>query len=498
MRMQKTGILIAGLMLAAAGLPPAQAQTNATNTAIMLRNGTNLVPTNAVGVLSNALGLQPWATNTNTPLFVDTNGVVTSTNAVTFPVLRTSEEIVMLGAGADASYGGVAIGANAYSLGGGVAVGRNSTVNNGGAIGDMAQAGDGFAGGLYAKALGDYNVQLGEGSNSAEYTLQFRSFPLVDAGGKIPVERFPAWAASTNPGVVRTNLGMPWPGLTNTNAEGFRNSLGLGANDVPNFAGLNIGDGAGISPDGFWGHEFGGALSFEEGRLEFFINSSNSFGLNVGGLYFSNNPTAQANTRTNIGLGASWLTNSNVPTPYSGAAPTGAILTADGAGGSAFVAAGGRVGYTTSSNFTKTSWAAASIQQATNVATTPFPSFTLNGGKTYRIEYLVRFNGDGATNGFPVHGIVIATNVVGGHTMWVGTGINSIGSASGINVSTNSGQTWLNFPPTVSSNLRTISGSAMIHIPTNTTAVYSWCPSVNVTNTWTLEAPSSVFVTEMP
>lgn len=146
---------------------------------------------------------------------------------------------------------------------------------------------------------------------------------------------WPAWAA-TNAGATRTNLDLRWPGLTNTNAEGFRNSLGLGANDVPNFTGLNIGDGADINSSGFLGHEFGGNLSFEAGLLEFFMGASNRFGLTPGGLYFSNNPTAQANTRTNIGLGASWLTNSNVPTPYSGAAPTGALLTADGAGGSAF------------------------------------------------------------------------------------------------------------------------------------------------------------------
>lgn len=373
--MKKTLTLICAAMLGAAGVLGVQAQTN---TAIMLRSGTNgtsLVPTNAAGVISNALGLGPLATmtNTNTLLFVGTNA-----------------------------------------------------------------------------------------------------------------------------GATRTNLGMPWPGLTNTNAEGFRNSLGLEANDVPNFAGLNIGGGADIASAGFLGHEFGGNLSFEAGLLEFFMGASNRFGLTPGGLYFSNNPTAQANTRTNIGLGASWLTNSNVPTPYSGAAVAGALLTADGAGGSAFVAAGGRVGYTTSSNFTKANWSSVYIQQFTNIATSPFPTLTLKGGKTYRIEYLVRFNSDGATNGFPAHGIVIATNVVGVNTMWVGTGINSIGSASGINVSTNSDQTWLNFPPTVSGNLRTISGSAMIHIPINTTAVYSWCPSVNVTNTWTLEAPSSVFVTEMP
>lgn len=211
--MKKTLTLICAAMLGAAGVLGVQAQTN---TAIMLRSGTNgtsLVPTNAAGVISNALGLGPLATmtNTNTPLFVGTNA-----------------------------------------------------------------------------------------------------------------------------GATRTNLDLRWAGLTNTNAEGFRNSLGLGDNDVPNFSGLNIGDGADISPAGFWGNEFGGTLSFEEGRLEFFINSSNRFGLTVGGLYFSNNPTAQANTRTNLGLGASWLTNSNVPTPYSGAAVAGALLTADGAGGSAF------------------------------------------------------------------------------------------------------------------------------------------------------------------
>ena len=43
--------------------------------------------------------------------------------------------------------------------------------------------------GSWAKAKADGCVQLGTGENTAENTLQFREFRLLDANGKIPVER---------------------------------------------------------------------------------------------------------------------------------------------------------------------------------------------------------------------------------------------------------------------------------------------------------------------
>lgn len=57
-------------------------------------------------------------------------------------------------------------------------------------------AGKGFSGGYKAK-VGSVNstaidaIQLGEGTNSAEKTLQVYGYQLMDADGKIPEERLP-------------------------------------------------------------------------------------------------------------------------------------------------------------------------------------------------------------------------------------------------------------------------------------------------------------------
>lgn len=314
--MKKTLTLICAAMLGAAGVLGVQAQTN---TAIMLRSGTNgtsLVPTNAAGVISNALGLGPLATmtNTNTPLFVGTNGVVTETNAVAFPVLRTGEESVMLGNSASAFNGGGAVG-NGAIAGGGGAVGDHAYTDEGGAVGrgasthvDIIENGNGFAGGYNAKAEGPNRVQLGTGTNTNNGTMQFLSFPLVNASGKIPMERFPGWLTNTNTplfvqGSNPAAVVSPWITIgTNVGA------LQIASNAIS-------GPGSGIS---FVDNEIWGSFGFYNGIR--FIGTNN----------------AAAITRTNLGLGAGWLTNSNVPTPYSGAAVAGALLTADGAGGSAF------------------------------------------------------------------------------------------------------------------------------------------------------------------
>lgn len=247
-------------------------QQKMTNTAVMLQ-GETLLPNNAATVISNALGLgpfatntniiianvdglqgtldsklatngilpsytniaglQPWSTNTNTPIFVDINGTVQNSGAITFPVLRTSESNVMLGNGAMAYGGGGAMGNGAYTDDGGGAMGNGAYTDSGGAVGNGAYAHNGFAGGVFAKANGPNNVQLGTGTNATDGTMQFLSFPLVAADGKIPVERFPAWA-STNPAAVRTNLGL-----------GATNSVTFA--DITNTGDTTLGDAAGDS-----------------------------------------------------------------------------------------------------------------------------------------------------------------------------------------------------------------------------------------------------------
>jgi hypothetical protein len=78
------------------------------------------------------------------------------------------------------------------------------------------------------------------------------------------------------------------------------------------------------------------------------------------GLAF-NNTTNAAVTRTNLGVTVA----SNLPAPYSGAASSNSLLTADGAGGSSFVANRLSVaGLTT--NVVRTSWTNVGADKATN------------------------------------------------------------------------------------------------------------------------------------
>ncbi len=108
-----------------------------------------------------------------------------------------------VGAGARTSTGGT-VGFMSSSSSGG-AVGAGTYTSTGGAVGAYARADDGggavgansvsksgFAGGNNAKANADGAVQLGEGTNNTPNTFQFRSFPVLDANGKVIKDRLPA------------------------------------------------------------------------------------------------------------------------------------------------------------------------------------------------------------------------------------------------------------------------------------------------------------------
>lgn len=86
---------------------------------------------------------------------------------------------------------GGAIGYSAVCEAGGFAGGANARAMDGAAVGNGASAGNGFAGGRNAivNADGPSTVQLGEGTNTSDNTLQFRSYQVVDANGNIPAER---------------------------------------------------------------------------------------------------------------------------------------------------------------------------------------------------------------------------------------------------------------------------------------------------------------------
>jgi hypothetical protein len=91
--------------------------------------------------------------------------------------------------------------------------------------------------------------------------------------------------AASNIATTRTNLGLGLPALTNNNVTNFRTAIGLGETD-------NVA----IGSDG-------GSLSTDD------FNAGN---VNVSAAVTFTTNTAAATTRTNLGLGAAWLTNANV------------------------------------------------------------------------------------------------------------------------------------------------------------------------------------------
>lgn len=138
---------------------------------------------------------------------------------------------------------GGAIGYSAVCEAGGFAGGANAYAYNGGAVGKGASAGHGFAGGQNAvcNADGPSTVQLGEGTNTSDNTLQFRSYQVVDANGNIPAERlksalldliFPVgsiymnYANSSSPA---STLGGKWTRIYNKFLIGAGSSYTIGS-----------------------------------------------------------------------------------------------------------------------------------------------------------------------------------------------------------------------------------------------------------------------------
>jgi len=115
------------------------------------------------------------------------------------------------------------------------------------------------------------------------------------------------------------------------------------------------------------------------------------------------NLSSAATARTNLGLG-SLATNNSVP---SGAATTNSILTADGAGGSAFVVSRTVTRFTTNDQ-TKTNWGFNALTQ-TNNNDPQIGSFTIDANSVYRVDFVVAFRA--ATNASFRCGVGFATNL---------------------------------------------------------------------------------------
>jgi len=166
----------------------------------------------------------------------------------------------------------------------------------------------------------------------------------------------------TNAATIRTNLGLDWSALTNSNAA--TSLLGLttngqvvantGTNALTFTNNINVNDTTLTSAGLSWANT--PIIDLEQAAL---VDQQNVVVANWGSNSVSFHvpidwtaPSQKSITRGNLGLG-SLATNNSVP---SGAATTNSILTADGAGGSSFVASRvQRVTLTNSFSVTNTS-----------------------------------------------------------------------------------------------------------------------------------------------
>jgi hypothetical protein len=109
------------------------------------------------------------------------------------------------------------------------------------------------------------------------WTANSNAINAVIAGGGSGA----AWI-STNARTSATNLNLGWLALTNTNANNFRNAIGLGTNNSPTFAAVNA-----VDPT------FGGITTLSGGSVA--VTDSNSLGITmnaagvVAGRFFTTN-----------------------------------------------------------------------------------------------------------------------------------------------------------------------------------------------------------------
>ena len=150
-----------------------------------------------------------------------------------------------VGNGATAA-AGFAGGDHASTTGAGGAAGSSAMTTNGGAVGNGTSSTTGFAGGqnsntttgaaigTSAVASGAGAVQLGTGNNTAANTLQFRSYPLVDANGNIsparlldmyPVGSYYITESSTTPASL---FGGSWIRVSNSFLYGAASQSAVG------------------------------------------------------------------------------------------------------------------------------------------------------------------------------------------------------------------------------------------------------------------------------
>ena len=275
---------------------------------------------------------------------------------------------------------------------------------------------------------------------------------------------------------TRANLGLGATWLTNTNVTNFRTAIGLGATNNVAFSSVAIG---------------GGNLIFSNDSIYWSTNVRWSPEDNVFSTAIQFDSTNIATeTRANLGLG-SLATNNSVP---SGAATTNSLLTADGAGGSAFVVSRTVTKFTTNDQ-TKTNWGFNAGTQATN-DDVQMGSWALDANSFYRVEYAVAWVA--TTNSGFAHALGFTTNLSEfNHRAGVGQAANT--TVTAINTGTNATTIALaNASAAATGGRFAVAGFVYLLTSSNANTMnYRWYPINNSADATTLIRSSMISVTKM-
>ena len=168
-----------------------------------------------------------------------------------------------------------------------------------------------------------------------------------------------------------------------------------------------------------------------------------------------------------------------MPMPRSGAAPTNAVLQADGNGGSAFV--GSRVDTRRVTNdITRVSWAANVPQQGANQLTNELGSWTLDANSVYRVDWAVRASVEN-TNAMFLHGTSLSGPLTEQSSSHIGFGTAPTAPSPAV-VAYSSSLSYVTLPSGSWTGNRFMVGYAYLVTTSGITMTYGFCPSSNSTN----------------
>lgn len=314
------------------------------------------------------------------------------------------------------------------------------------------------------------------------------------------LSNLPSWATTTNADVARTNLGIGWSALTNTNSINFQKSL-FGTNveiyDSTGIVGISLSESQTKLVSAISFPYLGGSGQASVSRTNLGLGwialtntNATNFRLAIGLSLAALTNTNVTNFRTDIGLG-SLATNNTVP---SGAAASNSILTADGAGGSSFVASK-TVTVVKSSDQSRTNTSDMTITNNND----PELTQTVTAGDIYYIGVRLEIT-TGTNSGFNAGIFTGTNNVFSSTSQTVGTAMRHNLNVTGFYVSTGNPVAQITFGGNGIAGAATRSawtGNGIFRCATNGTLTVRWSQFVASNSATTLHAGSSFTLTKL-